>query len=66
MVSEGPNSIARKLTCQSRGRRVTVALPRVLGSLGMSGGLVTPSIGVRKNNTTEESHKETGLSSNMN
>ena len=66
MVSEGPNSRARKPTCQLRGHRVSVALPHVLGGLGMSSELVTPPIGVRKNNTTEESHEETELSSNMN
>ena len=65
-MAEGPNSRGRKLACQPRGHRVTVALPRVLGSLGMSGGLGTPSVGVRKKNTIEESHEETELSSNMN
>ena len=65
-VAEGPNSRARVWACQPRGHRVTVALPRVLGGLGMSGGLGTPPVGVRKNKTTEESHEETELSSNMN
>ena len=63
---EGPNSRARKLACQPRGHRVTMALPGVLAGLGMSGGLGTPPVGVRKKNTTEESHEETELSSNMN
>ena len=66
MVTEAPNSRVRKLECQPRGHRVTVALPRVLGGLGMSDGLLTPPVGVRKKNTTEESHEETELSSNMN
>jgi len=65
-VAEGPNSRARKLACQPRGHRVTMALPGVLAGLGMSGGLGTPPVGVRKKNTTEESHEETELSSNMN
>ena len=65
-MAEGPNSRARKLACQPHGHRVTVALPRVLGSLGMSGGLGTPLVGVRKKKTIEESHEETELSSNMN
>jgi hypothetical protein len=65
-VAEGPNSRARKLACPPRGHRVTVALPHILGGLGMSGGLGTPPVGVRKKNTTEESHEETELSSNMN
>jgi hypothetical protein len=65
-VAEGPNSRARKLACQPRGHRVTLALPWILGSLGMSGGLFTSPIGVRKKNTIEESHEETELSSNMN
>ena len=66
MVAEAPNSRVRKLACQPRGHCVTVALPRILGSLGMSGWLGTPPVGVRKKNTTEESHEETELSSNMN
>ena len=66
MVAEGPNSRACKLACQPCGHRVTVALPRVLGGLGMSGGLGTPPLGVSKKNTTEESREETELSSNMN
>jgi len=65
-MAEGPNSRARKLACQPRGHRVTMALLGVLASLGMSGGLGTPPVGVRKNNTTEESHEETELSSNLN
>ena len=40
-VAEGPNSRARKLACPSRGHRVTVMLPCVLGGLGMSSGLGT-------------------------
>ena len=52
MVAEGPNSRARKLACPPRGHHVTVALPCVLGSLGMSGGLGTPQVGVRKKITT--------------
>ena len=66
MVSEGPNSTTRKPACQRRGHRVTVASAHVLGGLGMSGGLGTPPVGVRKKKTTEESHEETELSSNMN
>ena len=65
-MAEGPNSRACTLACQPHGHRLTVALPRVLGGLGMSGGLGTPPIGVRKKNTIEESHEETELSSNMN
>ena len=53
MVVEGPNSRARELACQSHGHRLTVALPRVLGGIVMSGGLDNPSIGVSKNNTIE-------------
>ena len=48
MVAEGPNSRPRKLACPSRGHRVTVALPCVLGGLGMSSGLGTPRVGARK------------------
>ena len=48
MVAEGPNSRARKLACPPRGHHVTVVLPCVLGSLGMSSGLVTPEVGSRK------------------
>lgn len=66
MVVEGPNSRARELACQPHGHRLTVALPRVLGGIGMSGGLDNPSVGVSKKNTIEESHEETELSSNMN
>ena len=51
-VAEGPNSRARKLACLLRGHRVTVALPCVLGSLGMSSGLGTPQLGARKKITT--------------
>ena len=65
-VVEGPNSRARELACQSHGHRLTVALPRVLGGICMSGGLDNPSVGVRKKNTIEECHEETELSSNMN
>ena len=65
-VAEGPNSRARKLACSPRGHRVTVALPRVLGGLGMSSGFGTPPVGVRKKKAIEESHEETELSSNMN
>jgi hypothetical protein len=65
-VAEGPNSRARKLACPPRGHRVTVALPCVLGGLGMSSGLGTPPVGVRKKKAIEESHEETELSSNMN
>ena len=66
MVAEGPNSRAHKLACPPRGRRVTVALPCVLDSIGMSSGLGTPQVGARKKMTTEESHEETKLCSNMN
>ena len=66
MVVEGPNSRARELASQSHGHRLTVALPRVLGGIGMSGGLDNPSVGVSNKNTIEESHEETELSSNMN
>ena len=62
-VVKGPNSRACKLACQPRGHHVTMALPHVLGGLGMPGGLGTPPVGVRKKNTTEESHEETELSS---
>ena len=65
-VAEGPNSRARKLACPPRGHRVTVALPCVLGGLGMSSGLGTPQVGARKKITTEESHEETDLCSKMN
>ena len=63
---EGPNSRARKLACPPRGHRVTVVLARVPGGLGMSNGLGTPLICVRKKKAIEESHEETELSSNMN
>ena len=51
-VAEGLNSRARKLACPPRGHRVTVALPCVLGGLGMSSGLGTPQVGARKKITT--------------
>ena len=66
MVAEGPNSRARKLACPPRGHRITVALPCVLGGLGMSSGLGTPQIGARKKITTKDSHEETDRCSNMN
>ena len=56
-VAEGPNSRARKLACPPRGHRVIVALPRILGGLGMSIWLGTPSVGVRKKKEIEESHE---------
>ena len=65
-MAEGPNSRARKLACPPRGHRMTVALPCVLGGLGMSSGLGTPLIGARKKKAIEQSHEETELSSNMN
>ena len=52
MVAEGPNSRACKLACPPRGHRVTVALPCVLGGLGMSSGLGTPQVGAKKKITT--------------
>ena len=52
MVSEGPNTRARKLACPPHGHRVTVALPCVLGDLDMSSGLGTPQVGARKKITT--------------
>ena len=52
MVDEGPNSRARKLACPPCGHRVTVALPCVLGGLGMSRGLGTPQACARKKITT--------------
>ena len=63
---EGPNSRARKLACPPRGHRVTVALPCVLGGLGMSSGFATPQVGARKKIITEGSHEETNLCSKMN
>ena len=51
-VAEGPNSRARKLACPPDGHRMTVALPCVLGGLGMSSGLGTPQVGARKKITT--------------
>ena len=65
-MAEGPNSRVRKLACPPRGHRLTTALTHVLGGLGMSSGLGTPPIGVRKKKAIEESHEETELSSNMN
>ena len=65
MVAQGPNSKARRLTCPPRGHRVTVVFPRVPADLGMSSGLGTPLIGVRKKKAIEES-QETEPSSNMN
>ena len=47
-VAEGPNSRAHKLACPPHGHHVTVALPYVLGGLGMSSVLGTPQVGVRK------------------
>ena len=52
MVAQGPNSKARELACLVRGHRMTVALPCVLGGLGMSSGLGTPQVGARKKITT--------------
>ena len=66
MVAEGPNSRARKLACPPRGHRVAVALPCVLGSLGMPSGLGTPQVGARKKSTTYQSNEETDRCSNMN
>ena len=51
-VAEGSNSRARKLARPPCGHRLTVALPCVLGSLGMSSGLGTPQVGSRKKMTT--------------
>ena len=65
-VAEAPNSRACKLACPPRGHRVTVALPCVLGGLGMSSGLGTPQVGSRKKITTQDSHEETDRCSNMN
>ena len=65
-VAECPNSRARKLACPPRGHHVTVALPCILGGLGMSSGLGTPQVGARKKMTPEDSHEETELCSNMN
>ena len=66
MVVQGPNCRARELACQSHGHRLTVALPCVLGGIGMSDGLYNTLVGVRKKNTIEESHEDTELSSNIN
>ena len=66
MVVHGPNSRAHELACEPHAHRLTIALPRVLGGIGMYGGLENPSAGVRKKNTIEESHEETELSSNVN
>ena len=52
VVAKAPNSRARKLACPPRGHRVTVALPCVLGGLGMSSELGTPQVGARKKITT--------------
>ena len=52
MVTEGPNSRARKLACPPHGHRMIVALPCVLGGLGISSGLGTPQVGARKKITT--------------
>ena len=65
-MAEGPNSRVRKLACPSRGHRVTVVLPCVLGGLGMSSGLGIPQVGAREKITIEESQEETKLCSNMN
>ena len=51
-VAEAPNSRARKLACPPRGHHVTVALPCLLGGLGMSRGLGTPQVGARNKITT--------------
>ena len=51
-VAEGPNSRARKLACPLYGHHMTLALPCVLGGLGMSSGLGTPQVGARKKITT--------------
>ena len=51
-VAEAPNSRARKLAWPPHGHRMTVALPCVLGCLGMSSGLGTPQVGARKKITT--------------
>ena len=66
MLVEGPNSRARELAYHPHGHRLTVALPHILGGIGMFGGLDNPLVGLRKKNTIEESHEETELSSNMN
>ena len=65
-VAEGPNSRARKLACPPHGHHVTVALPCVLGGLGMSSRLGTPQVDARKKITIEEYHEETDRCSNMN
>ena len=65
-VAEVPNSRARKLACPPCGHRVTMALPCVLGGLGMSSGLGTPQVDAKKKIIIEESHEETELCSNMN
>ena len=59
MVAQGPNSKARELACLVRAHRVTLALTCILGGLGMSSGLGTHPIGVRKKKAIEESHEET-------
>ena len=48
MVDECANSRVRKLACPPCGHHVAVALPCVLGGLGMSSGLGTPHVGARK------------------
>ena len=65
-VAQGPNSKARRLTCSPHGHRVTVALPCVLGSLGMSSRFGTPQVDAWKKITIEESHEETEQCPNMN
>ena len=51
-MAEGPNSRARKLAYPSRGNRVTVMLPCVLGGLDMSSGLGSPQVGAGNKITT--------------
>ena len=60
-MAEGPHSRVRKLACPPHGHRMTVVLPRVPDGLGMSSGLATPPIGVRKKKAIEEYHEETVL-----
>ncbi len=52
-VAQGPNSKARRLASPPRGHRVTVALPCVLGSLGMSSRFGTPQVDSWKKIITE-------------
>ena len=54
------------LACPSHGHRVIMALPCVLGGLGMSSGLGTPQVGARKKITKKDSHEEIDRCSNMN